>query len=866
MSRFASMPSKGRNEHVGPLPVLALLMLAHAGAFATAQSITITDATPSPVVAGKTLTVTVSMSAGASGSPSGCLLTLIPYGQGNVASFISEAVTRTEVEITLPTTLAPGPYDLVITCDSIAEGKTSSGAPITKWVGATRNVTVSAPVTFNTIAPAPASLSQTISVAGWGFGASQGSSYVHLIGSGVPDVYITHATSWSNTLVSFSLPEYTAAGYYSVQVETPYGASNIRSGFEIHPSFTGWVDLHTHPMSYLGFGGKLIYGAVDIGSELPPESPPPTFSCVHNIVANTEQEALGQENLVHGGWGTDNPCGDSIRSLVIQALEAAAPGSAAYSDSTYKTSGFQGPNPNPPDFSTWPAWNDLVDQRMWINWIRRAYDGGQRVLVALAVNNKLLGDITRGPNDLPDDDKASGDLQIAQIQAFVARHSDFMQIAQSSSDIQSIVSQNKLAVVVGVELDDIGNYGAVQPHRPVTATAGELTAEVDRLFDEGVRYIFPIHLVDNAIGGSAVYNPLFDYANEWEAGSAYAIACSQPSDDVGFALNTAQPGVLKIASESISEGPILEQAKLGKVLPTPPLRTCPAGTGNVNAKGLSDSGIAAIKEMMNKNMLIDIDHMSQLSANATIALAQQHKPYPYPLFSGHNGVRATGGSERSLTAGQYTEIGKLHGMAGVGSAKLDSGEWLAMFNHVTQAMGQGSGAGFGTDMDGMEFAMPQRIASGIPTVQYGSGTMPNCSAVTLLPISTEGNKSWNYNDVGVAHYGMLPDFLQDVALQPGGCTAVTNMNSGAQYFYETWRIVEGNASAIAPPAPAIPKAAATPSCPGIQIPNSPSTGNDTDWMGAACTCPASMTVTPYGACACASGKTFNTQTGTCVAP
>lgn len=862
MPSFAQVFAAVWRERRFPHAVLALAL----APAALAQNVSITSTTPSPAGAGQTLAVKFTMTAGSSGNPSGCLLTLIPYGQGNVPSFISESVSGTGVSVTLPSTLPPGLYELAITCNPIAAGKTSSGTPITKWIGATRNVTVSAPVSFTFITPAPANLSQRLTVSGMGFGASQGSSYVHLIGSGVPDVYITHVTSWSNASISFSLPEYTAVGYYSVQVQTPYGPSNVRSGFEIRPSFTGWVDLHTHPLSYLGFGGKLIYGAVDIGSQLPPESPPTGFSCPNIPAATTEQQALGQENLVHGGWGLDNPCGDSIRNLVIQALGGAQPGSVSYSSSTYKTSGYQGPNPNPPDFATWPAWNDLIDQRMWVNWINRSYDGGQRVLVALAVNNKLLADVTRGPNDLPDDDKASGDLQIQQIQAFVARHSDFMQIAQSSADIQSIVSQNKLAVVVGVELDDIGNYGVIAPHRPATATAGELTAEVDRLYAEGVRYIFPVHLVDNAIGGSAVYNSLFDYANEWEAGTAYALTCSQPSDGIGFGLNTAQPGLITIASKSIYEGTILEAAKLGRVLPTPSLRTCPAGTGNVNSKGLSPAGVAAIKEMMNKNMLIDIDHMSQLSANATIALAQQHKPYPYPLFSGHNGVRAAGGSERSLTAAQYTQLGKLHGMAGVGSAKLDSDRWLSMFNQVTNAMGQSSGAGFGTDMDGMEFAMPQRVASGIPTVQYGSGPMPACPAVTLLPVSTEGNKTWNYNDVGVAHYGLLPDFLQDVALQSGGCQAVTNMNGGAQYFYETWRIVEGNAAAIAPPAPLLPKIPASPSCPGIQIVNSPATGNDTDYLGAACTCPASMTVTSYGSCACVSGKTFNAQTGTCVSP
>jgi hypothetical protein len=32
------------------------------------------------------------------------------------------------------------------------------------------------------------------------------------------------------------------------------------------PALWGWVDLHTHPMSNLAFGGKLFHGGVDVGS------------------------------------------------------------------------------------------------------------------------------------------------------------------------------------------------------------------------------------------------------------------------------------------------------------------------------------------------------------------------------------------------------------------------------------------------------------------------------------------------------------------------------------------------------------------------------------------------------------------------
>ena len=43
----------------------------------------------------------------------------------------------------------------------------------------------------------------------------------------------------------------------------------------------------------------------------------------------------------------------------------------------------------------------------------------------------------------------------------------------------------------------------------------------------------------------------------------------------------------------------------------------------MNNKGLTSAGKVAIKEMMKLGMLIDIDHMSDLSQEDTLAIAEQ---------------------------------------------------------------------------------------------------------------------------------------------------------------------------------------------------------------------------------------------------
>src|SRR3989441_3117375 len=134
----------------------------------------------------------------------------------------------------------------------------------------------------------------------------------------------------------------------------------------------GFVDLHTHPLSNLGFGGKLVYGGVDIGALLPADP-----DCQHRVRATSEQQALGHDKSTHGGWDLfSNGCGDEFRKRVIHEVQRGNGGA----DESEDASGY-------PSFPEWPVWNDLTHQKMWVEWIRRAYLGGLRAMVALAVNN-----------------------------------------------------------------------------------------------------------------------------------------------------------------------------------------------------------------------------------------------------------------------------------------------------------------------------------------------------------------------------------------------------------------------------------------------------------------------------------------------
>jgi hypothetical protein len=627
--------------------------------------------------------------------------------------------------------------------------------------------------------------------------------------------------------------------------------------------------LHTHPLANLAFGEKVIAGGADVGSLLPTDP-----DCNKQVRATSEAQALGHDQTIHGGVNVLNPngygCGDAIREQVIHALQTQNGANDPSSDAR----GW-------PDFGEWPKWNDITHQKMWVDWIRRAYRAGLRVMVALSVNNKTIADMTMGSGDGPGDDRASSDLQVTEIIRFVGRHPDFMEIALSSSDVYRIVQSNRMAVILGMEVDHIGNFSigfSPLPYDPPAPSQAQVTAEINRLYAMGVRYIFPIHVLDNAFGGTATYVPMFNVSNWRESGHPWNLRCSDPQDNIKW---TYDPGGfdLKIFAASM--------AKTGSYqLPGAGPNCCPVSDpnccnqqvkgnlnsciGHRNSRGLTPMGVFAIKEMMRHGMLIDIDHMSQESVNNTLDVAEGPPPAPplnYPLFSGHNGVRGALGeaqpNERALTAEQYARLGRLHGMAGVGSANLNAATWSFLYNQVVFAMGglknrnvlPGVGgpiisAGFGTDTNGLALGMPPRCGlvqnpllpacinneckcTG-PAGDYVGGKVgceKNCgqrcgaqyppvmsctggtNAVvrydyTNFPISTEpGGYNWDYNTVGVAHYGMLADFIEDVKLLPNqapnlpysmdGMTLVNyNLMNGAQYFLDTWKLCEQKASQV----------------------------------------------------------------------
>jgi microsomal dipeptidase-like Zn-dependent dipeptidase len=524
-------------------------------------------------------------------------------------------------------------------------------------------------------------------------------------------------------------------------------------------TLVGLVDLHTHPAAHLGFGTELFYG--------PPGGWPGA-----DFVDCAEY---------HWPPRPDNANGNEIRAQVVDGITQQPEYPPSWK---HDRSGW-------PNFPAWPSWHDRLHQQVRVEMLERAWQGGLRIIVALAVNSHTLAKVsqTQGPYD----DKSSGDTQIAAIKEMVAAQA-FMELALSPAVVRRIVGVGKLAVVIGVELDVIGNFyipsdqdtdHCSAPFNPAPSP-DDVHAEVNRLFSAGVRYFFPVHVLDNVFGGAALYEMSFDIATRYEFDSWYVPEPAPASSEIGFIY---YPGETFWA-QVFDVGNIVESLSLGfdpqNYPPAPPTTT-----GHRNSRGLQDpQGHAVLDALMGVGAMIDIDHMCERTVHDTLDYT---RPFNYPLFAGHNVIRAIGGNERAHMIGVVGEILGRGGMFGVGTKG-----GLALIHETIseiRATTPRGGIALGSDCSGMEqLPMPRNppVPAGPTAADYEAvgwtvyRDIPGAPADALERCQL-ASRNEDIDRLGFSHIGMYPDLIED-GISAGWLTEgdVQELFNAPQMFVAAW--------------------------------------------------------------------------------
>jgi len=500
----------------------------------------------------------------------------------------------------------------------------------------------------------------------------------------------------------------------------------------------GYVDMHTHPRSDLAFGKELFYGAP------------------YDDIA----DALGSCKHEHGS--------NMIRTIVAAQTERMNNPEVSDNKIGY------------PNFTTWPSWGATLHQQMWVDWIERAHNGGLNIMVALAVNNHCLASVAK-THGACDDGQVLLDC-IKGIKDLVA-HSTFMEIALTPQDVRRIVADGKLAVILGSEMDNIGNFYSPADNYKATftpnPTEAQIKAELDKIWELGIRYMFPVHMNNNVFGGSSLIIPALNITNKFITGAEF----------IPEQISTKESGIsfhLKNPAEGLKPS-----AKLYMPLVLPknvnPARkgnysywdTIP-GFGHRNSLGITDKGRFGIKYMMQKGFIIDIDHMSEKMADEVFDMATK---VDYPLNSGHSRVRGAAGDEGAHSVKQFVRIKNLGGMLGLQHVH-NASTFVRLYRELIEIMDY-KNVGIGTDANGF-LALP--APNPALKVTYDENFKP----------CTTGNRTWDINVDGVAHYGLLPDYIK--SMEVAGMTPKEKnvFMSSAESFTQMWEKCEQRKQQVAP--------------------------------------------------------------------
>ena len=513
----------------------------------------------------------------------------------------------------------------------------------------------------------------------------------------------------------------------------------------------GFADIHVHQMANLGFGGSIIWGA----AWGPPEV------ALRPIPANMRRGHDTTEVATHGNrWF-------GIPKTVINGLIGDV--------FRHGEEGYQ-------NFSSWPSTGIWTHQQVYEDWLFRAYQGGLRLMVMLAVNSEDA--FGRGENQISlisklisTDVKAPGrtgnDMEALEWQIRAAYlfqdHVDqeyggpgkgWYRIVRDPQEASEVIKSGKLAVILGTELQHLFNCDIDRP----ACDRSTIVEGLDRLEAMGVNYVFPIHHKLNQFGGPAMFQP----------------------------LNSG------------------------------PMKDCPGYRHQCSAIGLTEVGRFLIEELTARGMLIDTEHLSWRSFNDTMAIVEARK---YPVLAGHvvpfDLARGDDLTERAKTKEQIRRILAVGGivapMLGTSAREYEQSQpripitchpseggsadqWANAYLFLRDLAGGGlSGPSgriaIGSDWNGFagwpgphEHCDKNKEHQVDYPINLPAQLVPDAIGKTrqLLKYEWPAGKFWDYNKTGVAHVGLLPDFFENVRLLGLNITDLEPVYRSARGVVNLW--------------------------------------------------------------------------------
>ena len=421
-----------------------------------------------------------------------------------------------------------------------------------------------------------------------------------------------------------------------------------------------------------------------------------------------------------------------------------------------------------PTFRNWPAPTMLSKEGQYHKWIERAWRGGLRLFVALNTDNKVLCDF------MPQRRYGCNEMEAVRRQIHAVHAMEdyidaqsggpgrgWFRIVRDPFEARRVINDGKLAVVLGIETSKLLDCGVFNGIPLCTsAQVDERLAEVHRL---GVRQMELLNKFDNAFSGVAgdagAEGPFVNLGNRLDTGRFWQMeTCHTHAHD------EPQPGRIDNHDIGMALRAVLRPTNLPVYGPAP----------HCNTRGLTGLGEHLIRRMMQRGMLIDPDHMGAIARGHALSIVENARyggilsshswsdEPSYPRIQRLGGVLA----HRSSTAAGFIEQWRRY-RAG----------WNDAHYH---------GTGYGSDMHGIATQGRPRGESPNP-VRY---PFKSFDGRVTLDRSHAGVRTFDVNRDGVAHYGLYPDWIEDMR-KLAGDRVVNDLSRGAEAYLQMWERAVG---------------------------------------------------------------------------
>jgi microsomal dipeptidase-like Zn-dependent dipeptidase len=482
-------------------------------------------------------------------------------------------------------------------------------------------------------------------------------------------------------------------------------------------SVIGFADAHLHVPAAIRAGGLVVSG--------------------ENFDRFGVAQALGHDADVHGQDGSLDITGNLLRG-----------GDPA---GTHDTHGW-------PSFSGWPTFDTYTHQQIYYRWLERAWRGGMRLIVAQTVEDESLCNIEPRRSHSCDE-TATVEFEVKRLRALQnyidaqsgGRGRGWFRLVYTPKQAIDVTRKGKLAVLIGVESSN--PFGCSESQGKPNCDRADIDRGIDRMLKIGVRTMFVAHWTDNALAGAALEGgdkgQFIAALNLAQTGQPFSTGpCPHPEQGEEPVAPAPLPGV-----QSVSGAPPATAAQSGRVC---------------NQRGLTDLGEYAIRRMMDKHMLIEVDHLSEWAREKVLAISEARH---YPLVSSHTG-----------TGGLWTadELKRLFAQGGFATATIDDAAKMP-----AKILGFGRPAiGIGSDTGGF---------NALPGPDPGRLHYPFRSFTGRVTFKRErtGEKSFDLGTDGMAHYGLLPDLLADAQRRKDGRRALGVLFHSADAYIRTWQRATG---------------------------------------------------------------------------